>query len=228
MAGFVDNARTWEKFDTTGVALRHPGSTFVSAVPATSPLYTIGRRIQDDVTARGWAGNYGLTVPSSFHMTVLQGLKERTFAGQDAAWPAWLDGAADFPEAVRLMLGRLLEAGIRGPRSVTMTSPGVCPLEGRLTIRMEPANDEVARELERFRQQAGEVLEIPVEAPGEYRFHTTLGYRLTTSEDRDPELGAAAEEYSSWLRQHPVYELEAPAFCIFNDMQSFSPLLYFR
>ncbi|SDS44600.1 DUF1868 domain-containing protein [Corynebacterium timonense] len=228
MTEFVDNLRTWEKFDRSGTALRHPGTTFVAEAVEGSPLYSLGRRIQDDVRARGWASDFGLTVPSSFHMTVLAGLKGPHFDGQSEAWPAWLSDSARFPEAALLMLERLQKAEIRGPRDMRMVSPGVYPLARKLTLRLEPADEDVANELARFRREVGEVLEIPVEAPGDYAFHSTFGYRLTKADVEDPELVAAADEYNSWVREIDVFEVDAPAYCIFNDMQSFAPLLYFR
>ncbi|MCT1462955.1 hypothetical protein [Corynebacterium sanguinis] len=84
----------------------------------------------------------------------------------------------------------------------------------------------VERELDRFRRQAGEVLEIPVAGLDEYAFHCTLGYRLTQCDD-GAELVDAEGLYVSWIAEQPRVEIEDVAFCIFNDMQSF-PLLYFH
>lgn len=85
----------------------------------------------------------------------------------------------------------------------------------------------VERELDRFRRQAGEVLEIPVAGLDEYAFHCTLGYRLTQCDDA-AELVDAEGLYDSWIAEQPRVELEDVAFCIFNDMQSEVPQVLFR
>lgn len=221
MPVLVNNPDTFAKFRADGVARVHPGSTFVAAVREGSALQGVGERIQNDVRSRGWGDDFAFTVPSSFHMTVLEGLK------RDDAFPAWLDGVSDFTEAVALMRQRLIDARIPGPARLEMKAAGVFDLHERLTVRLLPADTSVEAELVRFRNQAGEALGIRVASLSEYAFHSTLGYRLTVADPEDESLLKAKEVYDSWLAEIDSVELECPAFCIFNDMQSFPPLFYF-
>lgn len=225
----VNEPGTWEKFEPSGVAKRHPGSTFVSYLVVDSPLYQAGERIIADVRAMGMAGDFGLLPPSSLHMTVMEGLKEPSLLSQDEKWPEWLARYESFPEAVAAMRVRLAEADIRAPRDVVMRPSGVAPIGERLTIDLVPATDAMATELDRFRREVGAVLEMPVPGLDEYRFHNSLGYRLTEPTDEDAEVREAMQKkYEGWVRTVDQADLEPVAFQIFNDMLSFSPLLYFR
>lgn len=221
MAPLIDRPSTWAKFRPDGTAKVFPGSTFVAALRQGSPLHALGERIQNDIRARGWGSDFALTVASSFHMTVLEGFK------RNDALPAWLAGARDFPEAVALMRQRLAEAHISAPARLEMKVSGVFPLHERLTFRLYPADDEVDQELRRFRRRACEVLEIPAAGLDDYQFHSTLGYRLTVATPEDDGLIEAKKLYDSWAAEVSSVDLERVGFCIFNDMQSFPPLLYF-
>ncbi|AWB83472.1 DUF1868 domain-containing protein [Corynebacterium liangguodongii] len=221
MAKLVDAPDTFEKFRADGVAKVYPGATFVAAVREGSALQRIGERIQNDVRSRGWDTDFAFTVPSSFHMTVLEGPK---FNGP---LPAWLEDAHDFPEAVVRMRQRLAEAHIAAPTRLEMKTTGVFNLHERLTFKLVPADEEVKADLDRFRKQAGAVLEFPVRELSEYHFHSTLGYRLTVADPDDPALLEAKALYDSWASEVTSVDLERVGFCIFNDMQSFPPLLYF-
>ncbi|WKD56959.1 hypothetical protein CAPI_01925 [Corynebacterium capitovis DSM 44611] len=221
MAGLVGTPGTLAKFRTDGVSKVHPGSTFVAAVREGSALQEVGERIQSDARSRGWESDFAFTVPSSFHMTVLEGPEA------NGTLPTWLEDANDFPEAVVRMRQRLAEARIAAPTRLEMKTTGVFDLHERLTFKLVPADDEVNAELDRFRKQAGAVLEIPVKELSEYHFHSTLGYRLTVAEPDEPALLEAKALYDSWAAEVTSVDLERVGFCIFNDMQSFPPLLYF-
>lgn len=225
----VDNPRTWEKFDPQGTPKRHRGSTFVSHLVVDSPLYRVGEAIIGDVRKEGLSADFGLLPVSSLHMTVLEGLKDPSYIGQGGRWPDWLAAVEDFPTAVAQMRQRLAAAGITGISGVTMQPFAVYPLADSLTIGLRPAEDTDRDVLDRFRRQAGEALEIEIAPLSEYRFHTSLGYRLTAVEPGTEEkLKQLQEKYGSWLGQVVQADLEPVSFSIFGDMLSFPPLLYFR
>ncbi|HCT9179805.1 TPA: DUF1868 domain-containing protein [Corynebacterium aurimucosum] len=224
----IANPHTWEKFTERGDVRRHPGSTFVAHVPEGSEFQQVEIRIQDDIKSRGWETDYGFTVPSSFHMTLLNGLKHRALLGQKEAWPAWLNETVDFPDSVFRMRQRLVEANIEGPKSLAVRAVEMYPLDEHLTIKLRPADESVRQEIERFRSEVGEVLDIPVTSLDHYQLHSTLGYRLTKAEGSLEKLSEAEELYNSWLQEMGDINLEPAFFSLFNDMQSFPPLLYFN
>lgn len=227
MRSYVSQPRTWEKFLRDGTAKRHSGSSFVSYVVTDSPFYRTGVQIMDDIRAEGFGSHFALLPPSSLHMTVLQGIKERRYV--DLPWPGWLDGISDLPQAVLAMCDRLVQAQITGIREVSMKPAGLKDLSSgdALGFLLEPATDKDLDILQTFRHRAGEVLEIEVPSLDEYHFHSTLGYRLIEPDITEvARLTELQDKYTQWTRQVERVDLEEVAFCIFNDMLSFSPLVY--
>ncbi|AKK11636.1 DUF1868 domain-containing protein [Corynebacterium uterequi] len=226
---WVNNPFTWEKFDTRGRALRHRGSTLISYLVADSPLYEVCGRILDDIHAEGCAPDFGLLPLSSMHMTVFPGLKDPSYLNQRELWPEGIDVDQPFTETVQQLRQRLVVADIRAPQHVTMIPKGVYPLHQSLTIEQVPATAADAAELHRFRTEVAAAFGFPAPVLGEYRFHTSLGYRLTRMTQESREQSELLEQrYSQWVRQAGATELEPVAFCAFNDMLSFAPILHFR
>lgn len=220
-----DNPQTFEKFTPEGVAKRHRGSTFVAHVVPNSPSYEVEKRIQDDVRARGMAEHFGLLPPSSFHMTVFPGPKDREIPGEGDKWPAWLSDIADLPTAVHLMRQRLVDADLSPAPELRMRPTHVYDLGLSLTVSLEPADDEMERELYRFRSTLRDVLEIDDPGFDTYRFHSSLGYRLSAPEVTLELNAELAEQYSEWVQEIEIFDLERPAFNMFNDMLAFPEVL---
>lgn len=221
---FVDEPRIWEKWDTKGNAKRHRGTTFVCHLVPDSSLHQIGVKIVEDIRAEGLASDYGLLPPSSLHMTVLEGLKDRNLIGQQEKWPEWLKDTEDYTEAVRRIADKIAGMKFDIPR-FTMKTNGVYPLGESLTISLVPENEAVAADIREFRISLAEALEFTITDADSYRFHCSLGYRLTVADDQDEKLLALKKKYDSWVSQISTVDLEDVAFNIFNDMLSFPPLV---
>lgn len=221
--------RTFEKFTTDGVAKRHRGSTFVAHVVPESRSYQLGERIQSDVRERGLGDHFALLPPSSFHMTVYPGLKGREFDGEEARWPDWLKAAPDMTTAVVMMHDRLRENfdSIPRLRDLRMTPTHVYDLGISLTIGLEPADQKMADSLHEFRSALCAVLEARDINLESYRYHCSLGYRLTAPEHTADVNQDLATRYTEWAQELEIFELERPAFNVFDDMLAFPPLMLF-
>ncbi|MDO4241135.1 MAG: DUF1868 domain-containing protein, partial [Microbacteriaceae bacterium] len=189
-----------EKWDSHGRAKRHYGSTFVCEVVTDSPLYQLGVRIQDEVVRRGIAHNYGMLPPSSYHMTVADGLKLPSYERQYDRWPAELRDLP-FSEATSIMRQRLVDAAIPAPKPLEMAVTGVHPLEQSLTVLLGPATPEVAAELSRFRHAVYETLGMNVADVDGYQFHMSLGYRLTEPDAAAEPLAELYELFTGWAAE---------------------------
>ncbi|MEO5304350.1 DUF1868 domain-containing protein [Corynebacterium sp. c25Ua_47] len=223
------NQKTFEKFTPNGVAKRHRGSTFVAHVVPNSKSYQMCERIQKDVRERGLGEHFALLPPSSFHMTVYPGLKGREFEGEEDRWPDWLKAAPTMTAAAGLMYCRLRENSHQIPElpELRMRPTGVYDLGISLTVGLEPADDDMAVALNHFRETLRDLLEAKDKDLDSYKFHCSLGYRLT-----DPELTSnvnreLSELYTSWAKELNILELERPAFNVFDDMLAFPPLMFF-
>jgi len=219
----TSNERTWEKFDADGNARLHRGSTIVSRLNADCDVYRAGQRIQEDLKQTELRDHFALTPPNSFHMTVLEGLKDRSLLGQKEKWPEWLT-AADFPAAVFQLRQRLVDADLPPAPELRMRVSGVKPVSKSLTITLEPEDAEMKKQLEDFRSAVGEAWEIDVASLEEYFFHISLGYRLSAAEEHADLGEELTERYRGWVSGSP--RLERPAFTVFDDMLAFPPILY--
>lgn len=219
------NPQTFEKFTPEGVAKRHRGCTFVAHVVPDSPTYEVEKRIQDDVRSRGLAEHFGLLPPSSYHMTVFPGLKDRAIEGESVKWPDWLSGVMDLPTAVGMMRQRLIDADLAPVPDLRMRPTHVYDLGISLTVGLEPVDDQMANELHLFRSTLRDVLEISDPGFDTYLFHSSLGYRLSAPELTSDLNAELADLYSEWVREIEVFDLERPAFNIFNDMLAFPEVL---
>ncbi|MDO4241606.1 MAG: DUF1868 domain-containing protein [Microbacteriaceae bacterium] len=213
-----------EKWDSHGRARRHYGSTFVCEVVTDSPLYELGLRMQDEVVRRGIAHNYGMLPPSSYHMTVADGLKLPLYVGQADRWPAELRDLP-FTEAASIMRQRLVEAAIPAPKPLEMAVTGVHPLEQSLTVLLGSATSEVAAELSRFRNAVYDALGMNVADVDGYQFHMSLGYRLTEPDAAAEPLAELYELFTGWAAEVERADLEPVGFCVFADMYSFPQIL---
>lgn len=220
-----NNPGTFEKFTPEGEAKRHRGSTFVAHVVPGSPSYHVEKRIQDDVRARGLACHFALLPPSSYHMTVFPGPKERSFAGQAEMWPTWLADVEDLPTAVQLMRQRLVDAEIPRLPDLRMAPTHVYDLGKSLTVGLTPADNAMAEALRDFRTALRDTLEINDPDFDTYEFHSSLGYRLSAPEVTEEVNRELAEQYTAWVREIEIFDLERPAFNIFNDMLAFPEVL---
>lgn len=221
--------RTFEKFTPDGVAKRHRGSTFVAHVVPNSRSYEVCQRIQTDVCERSLGHHFALLPPPSFHMTVYPGLKSREFIGEEQRWPEWLKDAPDMTTAAGRIHERLRECvdEIPSPPDLRMMPSGVYDLGISLTVGLVPADDEMEVALRSFRKALCQVLEANDSGLDSYKFHCSLGYRLTAPELTEDVNQDLADRYSDWVQEIGVWELERPAFNIFDDMLSFPPLMFF-
>ncbi|CCI83897.1 DUF1868 domain-containing protein [Corynebacterium otitidis] len=221
----IENKGTRQKWDVDGVARRFRGTTVVSHVVPESPMWLAQRRIYRDLIERGVSRDYGMLPPSSFHMTVIEGLKTRDLGDR---WPAWLDDAEDFPDAVWQMVGRLREARIPKPAALNLEVTGLEDLRNYVKLELEPSDEETLKELTAFREAVAETLEIDFPGLDTYRFHSSMAYRVTQAGDDAALIDELHETYLGWVKEVGRIDLEDPAFCIFDDMLAFAPLYRFR
>ena len=162
-------------------------------------------------------------------MTVYPGLKSREFAGEEDRWPDWLKSAPNMATAAALMCDRLRENVDQIPElpNLRMRPTGVYDLGVSLTVGLVPADEEMAAALKSFREALREILEAKDTNLDSYRFHCSLGYRLTDPELTNDVNQDLSEIYTGWATELDTLELERPAFNIFDDMLAFPPLMFF-
>ncbi len=220
------------KFFADGRVRPFAGNTIICHLPQQGEGSEPFRALLDiyrQLPSQGFAHKMTALPPSSYHMTILGGAND-----QDRRRPLWpADVALDAPMATcnaalaeKLRDFRLQADAAPYRMTVDMTPPA--PGETPLTLRLIPAEAETRDKLYRLRARLGERLGIEVLQPDHYGFHITLGYaieRLTPGEDAAFR-AALAQWKSAFVARAPVITLNAPEYCLLDDMFHFARQFY--
>ena len=225
---FVDTGRSdrprffGTRFDENGAFLPERGNTIVNHLISGSrteqALVEVRRRLMD----LPFAHHFSFTPVSSLHMTVAQGVIDNR--RKEHFWPQDMALDADVDDVTRTYLERLADFDSRG--SFAVAADEMTPLG--LTLKGATPEDE--RILRRWRDDLIPVFGYRQPGHDDYRFHITLAYLIDWLPPEAVEVyeKALADCLDDVLKQAPVLELDEMAFCSFDDMNHFEPLLVLR
>lgn len=207
------------RFDADGRFLSTPGNTVVCHVVPRSATADALLDTRERMAALPWSDRLAWTPPSSYHMTVFQGVIEGRRA--PSYWPADLISDAPIDATTAHYRERLRE--FRGSSPFRMKIAGLVPLG--LVLTGATRDDEDA--IRAMRDALVEPFGYRHPDHDDYVFHITLAYlKDWLPEDSGavwlPALETIAADFAARV---PVIELEPPAFCAFDDMTEFRPLL---
>ncbi|MGY2046605.1 DUF1868 domain-containing protein [Methylobacterium sp. JK268] len=217
------------KFTAAGKVLPCPGNTIICHVPPGGAAAAALEAFRAATAAEPYAGKFAFTPPSSYHMTVFEGVVD--LVRKPGFWPADLPLDAPLGACDRVFLEKLegFDLGCE-PRFRMRVAEGADDREARPgeAIRLAPVDDQEEAKLRGLRDRLAELLRLRQPGHAAYRFHTTQTYALAPL--TEPE----AARYRAFRRDAlarlaaamPVLELGAPEFCFFDDMFEFRPRLY--
>jgi hypothetical protein len=219
------------KFAADGRVLPFPGNTFICPIapsnPATAPL----RAFRAALEAEPYAHKFAFTPPSSYHMTVFEGVVDQV--RKPGFWPADLDPDAPLADCNRLFLWKLAAFNLEDLprfRMAVMEGPGNVDMRPGAGIYLSPLDDRENARLRRLRDRLSDLLALRHPGHDTYKFHTTQTYAITPLTEAETVRYRAVRRASlaALAAAMPVLELAAPAFCLFEDMFAFQPQLYLR
>lgn len=209
------------RYDTAGTFLPEPGNTVVCHIQPGSPTAAALVDARARFLAMPEARNLAFTPISSLHMTLFQGIIE----GRRSTpyWPAHLPLETPIDEMIPLML-ESLKSFAGGPRfnvQVTDALPTGLKLEGATAADRQALSD--------WRDGLADLLGYRHPDHDAYVFHITFSYVVERFDD------AALPAWQQMLDEvvgdiaarAPVFELQPPAFCAFEDMNHFEELRVF-
>ncbi|MEQ4509056.1 DUF1868 domain-containing protein [Dickeya zeae] len=214
------------KFNPDGSVRRFPGNTIISHIPLGSAASGAFMAVRDTLKQQDFSHCLTFTPPSSYHMTVFEGVTESK--RRLPFWPAGLP--IDAPLSVcsdylaRKLTGFELQATL--PFKMRITDFNAHQDAG-VTVRLTPVDDNEERKLRTLRDRLSEQLGIRAPDHDTYGFHVTLGYlvRWMTEDESEAYLKAQQACLHYLQQQVPVLELGVPEFCVFNDMFAFDTQL---
>ena len=207
-----------QKFNKDGSVRRFPGNTVISKITPATPIYVAIVEAQQRLKAANWAGKYAFLPPSSFHMTVIEGLCDHV--RRPELWSKELDLEMPFDEVNQFMLERFARLS-----PLTRIEMRILPIKTSrlLVVGLEPADPECARSLQHFRDEFSLGTGIRFPDHDTYRYHITLAYNLIElTADEEPAVVSAQEDVQSGLASgYPSIALKEPRLTFFENMFHF-------
>ncbi len=207
-----------EKFHKNGSVRTFPGNTVISKITPDMPIYAGLVEAQRQLMAADKAGKYAFLPPSSFHMTVMEGVCDQVRTPE--RWSTKL--ALDMPLTQVNQFIFDCFARMSLPHAFTMRIAGAVFSRFPVLV-LEPANAETTDSLQNFREQFS--LETGIRFPNHdtYTFHISLAYNLiflTPDEERLFE-GTRRKIQQELFTTYPSFELGIPRLTYFENMFRF-------
>ncbi len=204
------------KFAPDGTVLPFLGNTFLCHIDPTSPAHAAMVQIQTELQAGPYAEAFTFLPPSSFHMTVFQGIS--TLDPAQDGWPQDVDDGQCRAEISEIMQARI--KGVRFPRGHRVRATD---LFAGHSFTVVGADDAEEASLRQVRKVLRDNLRMhPSDFDG-YFFHVTLGYllRWLSSAEAQSVIQQSNELFEKNADRLSDIELGPIEFCHFDDMHHF-------
>ncbi len=215
------------KFHADGRVKKYPGNTFVCHLPQQGPDSVAFNALLDIYRTAAdypFLSNATLLPPSSYHMTVFEGVTEnsRKRSGQ---WPQGVPSDLSLEACHRLMAERLkgFRSGLTQPIRMKVDLAAPTPEGGAITLPLLPVDAAQSRQLRDLRRRLSEATGIRISDPDTYGFHISLAYWIKplTPEQTEAFDRAHRQWRATLSKTAPVITLGPPEFCVFKDMFAF-------
>jgi hypothetical protein len=209
------------KFDDHGRVQQFAGNTIICPLAEGSSLYQRLLPLIEELRQHELSRLYTLLPPSSWHMTLFEGVvDQRRGPGQ---WPKDLDVNATLEKCTSHFKEKLSTFDVNTPLPIRVTPAAIefpRSLSG-IRVRLEPHNEEALRDL---RNRLSDLLQIRGKKHDVYGFHLSLAYMINFPTRRQEE--QLLEVFLKHFEMIPkTATLEWPAFCEFDDMFAYRPVL---
>lgn len=206
------------KFATDGTVQVWPGNTFICHIDPVSQAWRAIREVQEKVKCSPFQRFFTFTPPSSFHMTVFQGLSH----GERDSRPEGVP-----PEASRDATSSILLDRTKGLELPAGFQVKVLDLYALHSLTVTGSNSGQEDLLRKTREILRVATGISPRRFSEYVFHITLGYPITFVSDA---LAREILDYSQSISLGLTEEigpiaLKQVEFCNFDTMHHFEPLV---
>ena len=212
------------KFDPDGNVQHFPGNTIICHLSNSTELYSSLMVLYDRLTQDPLSHLYTLLPPSSWHMTVFEGVVDKK--RKPGYWPSNLAMNASLEECTALYENELSSFDLQTDLPYHLSIAEFRPLEDGISLHVEPhmADNTALRSL---RERLADLLQIRHPDHNRYVFHLSIAYLLRhlTDDQKSELMGRLVDHFRDMPKE---FELGPPEFCRFENMFGFEPLLYLK
>lgn len=206
------------KFTVDGAVRPFPGNTIICHLPQDSELHTRLRQLALDLDEGNKEALYTLLPPSSWHMTVFEGVCDQVRT--PGFWPTDLPIDAPLAECNAAFSQKLSAFDMSTTPSFRMRISGYTPRVDGIGLHLEPVNDVEEVRIRSLRDRLSNELQIRHPSHQAYVFHMSIAYFIRFPSD-DERSAVDAMLFNHFQDMPTEFELAAPEFCFFDDMFEF-------
>ncbi|KAL6904474.1 RNA ligase/cyclic nucleotide phosphodiesterase [Trichoderma evansii] len=216
---------TGKKFDLSGQVLPFAGNTIISHLPLDSALHRALLTIHEKLNNSKFTKFHTLLPPSSWHMTVFEGVCDQR--RKPDVWPKDLPLDAPLVTCHDLFKHKLSKFDLDVPVPLRLAITGLIMSRSGIRLDLAPIDDEEEKSLRGLRDRLSNLLQIRARGHEIYVFHLALAYKvaLMGREDEKDLLNLFQELYVTIPHD---FELGAPEFCHFDDMFAFHRQMFLK
>ncbi len=213
------------KFDTNGNFLHFPGNTIICHLPRQNAFHDVLNSIYDVLVGCDLAHTYALLPPSSWHMTLFEGVCDQVRT--EGFWPSDLSPNAPLDNCDRLFSNKPATFDLDCELPLQLKVSGWQPLINGIGLNLEPINQIHEDRMRDLRDRLSGLLSIRHPKHETYVFHVGIAYLIKYL--TAPEKTALSAMLDKWLPQMPSeINLAAPEFCTFVDMFAFKRQFFLK
>lgn len=207
------------KFSLDGTVKPFAGNTIICHIDPNSRAHRELTRMQSALMKGPHASNFTFLPPSSFHMTVFQGISPNVI--DDEEWPDGIPRDTPRNRVSEILLDRINSLEL--PGSFCIRPRG---LFGGKSLTVEGTGDEHEAALRATRIALKEATGIRPADFQCYTFHITLAYLLKwlNTDCARQVIEFSSELHANFAREVPEILLGSPEFCNFDSMYHFVPI----
>ncbi|WP_313607876.1 DUF1868 domain-containing protein [Rhizobium sp.] len=206
------------KFTVDGAVRPFPGNTIICHLSQDSELHTQLTQLALDLDKSNDEALYTLLPPSSWHMTVFEGVCDQVRS--PGFWPADLPTDAPLAECNAAFSRKLSAFDMNTTLPFRMRISGYMPRVDGIGLHLEPSDAAEDDRIRNLRDRLSKELQIRHPSHETYRFHLSIAYFIRFP--ADDERSALDTMLFKRLQHMPTeFELAAPEFCFFDDMFEF-------
>lgn len=206
------------KFYVDGRVKPFPGNTIICHLDSTCDLSTALSKLYDELQAYRLSRLYTLLPPSSWHMTVFEGVVDAK--REPGYWPSDLLVDAPLDDCNKLFERKIEQFHTPLDLPFEISVKGWQPLVNGIALRLSPSTESQELQIRSFRDALSRLLHIRHPEHATYEFHLSIAYLIRHPSDDDRfELQSLLDH--ALARLPARFELGAPEFCHFSDMFEF-------